>query len=377
MNADGNMPYDICDEETALDFIETAMDRVGITQEMIDQMRLLGEQQMLNDLQNLVELRSLATSATESIQTILSFTDEDGATPLHIASANGYQTVVEFLLYHRVPLELRDVDGWTPIHCAAFWCQTNVISKYSMTSLPRYFLILILKPFSESLIEAGADIYIKLPDGRSALELCDDPDLRVSMISIREEFIKSQQSQSKRANPDRIRLANSFSFPSSSQIRHGNHYESRSSVSSPYGSGSSLNRTNSIRRTSLLHDRHKVKKLNESFLEVLEAQQKITADELNDDPTNLSLPVPVDESSVSAQEEPPVLPNTAETLTERKRQRLARRHQLTVPSNNVLIASPLSISDLSSYRNLSTIPAEPLPTKNVPEQKKRICCRTS
>ena len=39
LNADGNMPYDICDDEVTLDYIETQMDRIGITQEMIDKTR--------------------------------------------------------------------------------------------------------------------------------------------------------------------------------------------------------------------------------------------------------------------------------------------------------------------------------------------------
>ena len=65
--------------------------------------------------------------------------------------------------------------------------------------------------------------------------------------------------------------------------RTGTLYESRSSVSSPYGSGSSLNRTNSIRRASI-RDREKVKKLNENFLDVLQAKDKIQED--NDEGTS-------------------------------------------------------------------------------------------
>jgi protein phosphatase 1 regulatory subunit 16A len=39
LNADGNMPYDICDDDQTLDYIETQMDHIGITQEMIDETR--------------------------------------------------------------------------------------------------------------------------------------------------------------------------------------------------------------------------------------------------------------------------------------------------------------------------------------------------
>lgn len=127
LNADGNMPYDICDDELTLDYIETQMDRIGITQEMIDQTRAQVETQMLNDLQILV--KKTAQSSIRSIDDVLSYRNSEGVTPLHIASANGYQTVVEYLLNQRVSINLQDGDGWTPLHAAAFWCQQAVLGK--------------------------------------------------------------------------------------------------------------------------------------------------------------------------------------------------------------------------------------------------------
>ena len=124
------MPYDICDDEITLDYIETQMDHIGITQEMIDKTRAEVENQMLIDLQNLV--RKKKRSSLRSIDDILSYRDSEGATPLHIASANGYQTVVEYLLKQNVSINLQDSDGWTPIHAAAFWCQQAVLSKSLM-----------------------------------------------------------------------------------------------------------------------------------------------------------------------------------------------------------------------------------------------------
>lgn len=55
VNADGNMPYDICDDGPTLDFIENKMSQQGITQDTIDQTRASLEQQMLQDLQELTE----------------------------------------------------------------------------------------------------------------------------------------------------------------------------------------------------------------------------------------------------------------------------------------------------------------------------------
>jgi protein phosphatase 1 regulatory subunit 16A len=127
LNADGNMPYDICDDEVTLDYIETQMDRIGISQDMIDKTRAQTENQMLNDLQNLVKKR--LQGSVRSIDDILSYRNSEGVTPLHIASANGYQTVVEYLLQQHVSINLQDSDGWTPIHAAAFWCQQGILSK--------------------------------------------------------------------------------------------------------------------------------------------------------------------------------------------------------------------------------------------------------
>lgn len=50
MNADGNMAYDICEDEAALEHIESEMARRGVTQQLIDETRALTETQMLADL---------------------------------------------------------------------------------------------------------------------------------------------------------------------------------------------------------------------------------------------------------------------------------------------------------------------------------------
>lgn len=50
VNTDGNMPYDLCDEEECLDYIEYEMSERSITQELIDDIRSSTEKKMLNDL---------------------------------------------------------------------------------------------------------------------------------------------------------------------------------------------------------------------------------------------------------------------------------------------------------------------------------------
>ena len=40
---------------------------------------------------------------------------------LHIAAANGYIRVVEFLLDQHVSTDIEDNDKWQPVHAAACW----------------------------------------------------------------------------------------------------------------------------------------------------------------------------------------------------------------------------------------------------------------
>lgn len=40
---------------------------------------------------------------------------------LHVASANGYSKVVEFLLENHAAVDAVDRDLWTPAHAAACW----------------------------------------------------------------------------------------------------------------------------------------------------------------------------------------------------------------------------------------------------------------
>lgn len=71
MNADGNMPYDICEDEQTLDYIEAEMAKRGITQELIDQIRLKTENQMLFDMKELIQ------NGYD-----INLKDEQGATPV-------------------------------------------------------------------------------------------------------------------------------------------------------------------------------------------------------------------------------------------------------------------------------------------------------
>ncbi|CAC5419825.1 PPP1R16A [Mytilus coruscus] len=164
VNADGNMPYDICEDEVTLDYIETEMAKVGITQEEIDERRLIPERNMLNDVSRLAK-----TGGS------LDERGSDGATLLHIAAANGYMQVAEFLLDHHVSVDKRDSDSYQPIHAAAFWCQQDVL---------------------ELLVKNGADIDAKTRNGETPFDLCEDPEMKQKILDLKDDLENKKASRS-------------------------------------------------------------------------------------------------------------------------------------------------------------------------------------
>lgn len=171
VNADGNMPYDICEDEAALDYIEGEMARRGVTQELIDETRASMELQMLRDLNQVAaEGRDLEAY------------DHQGATPLHIAAANGYLRVVEFLLDHNVATSVKDNDDWQPVHAAACWGHLEVL---------------------ELLVHHGADLNAKTKHEETPADICEDPELRERILQLRSEQETKRLQETKKRGVNR------------------------------------------------------------------------------------------------------------------------------------------------------------------------------
>ncbi|KRZ75948.1 Protein phosphatase 1 regulatory inhibitor subunit 16B [Trichinella papuae] len=177
VNSDGNMPYDICDDEAALDYIETEMANRGITQDDIDEERLCNERNMLDDM------KALYNRGDNMDQK-----DKQGATLLHVACANGYYSVAEFLLECGAWVHARDNDGWQPIHAAAIWAQPDLI---------------------ELLVQFGADINARTNTGETPLDLCEDETTKGVILTLQVEvhrrrlltFARDSRRMSKRKKP--------------------------------------------------------------------------------------------------------------------------------------------------------------------------------
>ena len=161
VNGDGNMPYDICEDETTLSYIENEMAKRGVTQELIDTTRARTETTMLQDLMKLAQVHS-----------DLEYRDHQGATPLHIAAANGYLSVLEFLLDHHCSTEVCDVDLWQPLHAAACWGHLEAV---------------------EILSQNGADISAVTRSGETPFDITEDPEIKERLVELAEQRLRATE----------------------------------------------------------------------------------------------------------------------------------------------------------------------------------------
>ncbi|XP_033222937.1 aspartate aminotransferase, cytoplasmic-like isoform X2 [Belonocnema kinseyi] len=155
VNTDGNMPYDICIDQETLQYIGEEMVKIGVTQKVIDEARASTEKQMLLDL------KKIASDGGN-----LEFKDHQGAAPIHIAAANGYSSVVKFLLHQKVSIDIEDNDKWQSVHAAACWGHFKVL---------------------EMLVQNGADLNAKNKNGQTPADLCEDPEFREQIIQLKME----------------------------------------------------------------------------------------------------------------------------------------------------------------------------------------------
>ncbi|NWW76037.1 PP16A phosphatase, partial [Climacteris rufus] len=165
VNSDGNMPYDLCEDEATLDCLESAMAERGITQERIEEARAATERSMLQ------EIRELLRDGAD-----LEAPRGHGATLLHVAAANGYLEAAELLLEHGARTDSRDEDGWQPLHAAACWGQVQLV---------------------ELLVAHGADLGAKSLLDETPLDVCGDEELRATLLELKHKRAALQKSQEK------------------------------------------------------------------------------------------------------------------------------------------------------------------------------------
>ncbi|XP_067825234.1 protein phosphatase 1 regulatory subunit 16A [Heptranchias perlo] len=165
VNADGNMPYDLCEDDVTLDYIENAMAQQGITQEKIDESRAATERRLIEDIRRLVETDSG-----------LNGQDDLGTCLLHIAAANGYTEAAELLLRHKAKVDLKDCDGWEPLHAAACWGQGHMV---------------------ELLVGHGASLNARSFLDETPIDVCGDEEVRGKMLELKHKHDAIMKSHDK------------------------------------------------------------------------------------------------------------------------------------------------------------------------------------
>lgn len=177
VNGDGNMPFDLCEDEQTLDYLESQMVAKGITQNMIDLARASTEMQMISEIKDQLD-RGVD---------INSISNENGVTPVHVAAANGYLSALEFLIKRGASVNVCDSDLWQPLHGAACWGNEQHVKTV------------------EFLVESGADLNAKTINDETIFDLCDNPQLLERLNEIKDE-IESKQAAS---DADRLKRTQS------------------------------------------------------------------------------------------------------------------------------------------------------------------------
>jgi protein phosphatase 1 regulatory subunit 16A len=133
------------------------MSVAGFTDDVLEYIRVSVPKNMLADLKD-----SLKQGRSLNVQ------DKYGATALHVAAANGYTDVLNFILSQdNTNLDVQDTEGWTPFHAAVCWEQQEAMRL---------------------LAEKGASMDTKNLHGETPYAIADEPEIREYILQLKSEF---------------------------------------------------------------------------------------------------------------------------------------------------------------------------------------------
>ncbi|XP_043943892.1 protein phosphatase 1 regulatory subunit 12A isoform X2 [Protopterus annectens] len=108
VNSEGDTPLDIAEEESMEELLQNEINRQGID---IEAARKEEERLMLRDARQWLNSGQISDARHP----------KSGGTALHVAAAKGYVEVMKLLIQTGYDVNVKDFDGWTPLHAAAHW----------------------------------------------------------------------------------------------------------------------------------------------------------------------------------------------------------------------------------------------------------------
>ncbi|KAJ8381431.1 hypothetical protein SKAU_G00022090 [Synaphobranchus kaupii] len=134
VNSEGETPLDIAEEEAMEELLQNEINRQGVD---IEAARKEEERVMLRDARQWLN-SGLISDVRHT---------KSGGTALHVAAAKGYSEVLKLLIQAGYDVNIKDYDGWTPLHAAAHWgkeescrilvdnlCDMDAINKVGQTA---------------------------------------------------------------------------------------------------------------------------------------------------------------------------------------------------------------------------------------------------
>lgn len=134
VNSEGDTPLDIAEEEAMEELLQNEVNRQGVD---IEAARKEEERIMLRDARQWLNSGHISDVRHA----------KSGGTALHVAAAKGYTEVLKLLIQAGYDVNIKDYDGWTPLHAAAHWgkeeacrilvdnlCDMEMINKVGQTA---------------------------------------------------------------------------------------------------------------------------------------------------------------------------------------------------------------------------------------------------
>ncbi|XP_041114090.1 protein phosphatase 1 regulatory subunit 12A-like isoform X2 [Polyodon spathula] len=134
VNSEGETPLDIAEEEAMEELLQNEVNRQGVD---IEAVRKEEERIMLRDAH-----QWLNSGQINDVRHAKS-----GGTALHVAAAKSYVEVLKLLIQAGYDVNIKDYDGWTPLHAAAHWgkeeacrvlvenlCDMDAVNKVGQTA---------------------------------------------------------------------------------------------------------------------------------------------------------------------------------------------------------------------------------------------------